>query len=113
MAHDFVLSTDAADRNGVGLIGVYGFRYTPSPVITRVEGPTRANPDAPFLIRFGYPMDWDATVPALFIEPPIDAEIHRLDEPTPGSYTKLTLPTNDLVEISVGAVTFKKKKKNK
>ena len=82
VAHDFVLSTDAADRNGVGLIGVYGFRYTPSPVITRVEGPTRANPDAPFLIRFGYPMDWDATVPALFIEPPIDAEIHRLDERT-------------------------------
>ncbi len=82
VAYNFTLSGDATDSRGVGLIGVYGFRYTPSPVITRVEGPTRANPDAPLLIRFGYPMDWDATVPALTIDPPIDAEIHRLDEST-------------------------------
>lgn len=82
VAYDFTLSNDATDSDGVALFGAYGFRYTPSPVITRVEGPTRTNPDAPFLIHFGYPMDWDATVPALLIEPSIDAEIHRLNDKT-------------------------------
>ncbi len=82
VAYQFVLSAAAADRHGANLISDYGFRYVPSPVITGVEGPTRNNPDAPFLIRFGYPMDWDAAMPALVIEPPLDAEIHRLDERT-------------------------------
>lgn len=82
VTYDFALGREATDHNGVGLIGTYGFRYAPSPVIRRVVGPTRDDAGAPLTIRFGYPMDWDETVPALLIEPPIDAEIHRLDEST-------------------------------
>ncbi len=82
VAYDFILAHDAADSEGMGMLGDYTFRYTLAPTITRINGPTRADPDAPFLIHFGYPMDWDATLPALVIEPPIDAEIHRLDERT-------------------------------
>lgn len=82
VAYNFTLASDAADSGGMRMIDTYSFRYTLPPVITRVEGPTRTEPDTPFFIRFGYPMDWDATVPALLIDPPIDAEIRPLGDQT-------------------------------
>ncbi len=98
-AYDFTLSGEATARDGIPM-APYGFRYATPPVIVRVEGPTRLNPDAPFLIHFGYPMDWDAAVPALRIDPPLDAEIHRLDEQT------LQLIDPPLVGHTEYAVTF-------
>ena len=43
------------------------------------------------------------------------ADVNGIDVIDAGavSYTHLTLPTSDLVEVSVVAVSFKKKKKNK
>lgn len=73
VAYDFAVAPEAADTRGATMAGAYRFRYTPAAIIAAVEGPTRADPDAPLVVRFGYPMDRASVEAALTVEPPIDA----------------------------------------
>ncbi|MBP6786408.1 MAG: Ig-like domain-containing protein [Candidatus Promineofilum sp.] len=106
VTYKFALAKEVAGSDGIPRDQAYRFTYTPSPIITAVEGPKPNNPDAPFFIRFGYPMDRAAAEAALTLSPPVEAArrwqgddtLELIDPPLMGNTTYTITLAGDVAD---------------